>query len=77
MTLEDRVERLEIRADELRDLGKLMGERQDKDIAAGRKLTEGTLALCEDVTALKAQVAELDVMVLAIHAAIKDVQERV
>ncbi len=77
MTLEERVGRLEVRSDELRDLGVEVGTRLDKLGAAGRHLAEGSLRMAQEVETLKAQLKELDVMVLAIHSAIKDVQERV
>lgn len=63
MTLEERVDRLE-------QFGSLVKGALDAITKAGG---EDHRALCE----LQAALRELDVMVLAIHAAIKDVQERV
>ncbi len=63
MTLEERVGKLERHGDELRNIGVDMAK--------------GGLELVERVARLEEHLKQLDVMVLAVHAAIKDIQARV
>ncbi len=70
MTLEERVARLEEYCQELRHAGELASRGA---LAHMRNYKDDE----KRIGALEAQLKELDVMVLAIHAAIKDVQERV
>lgn len=70
MTLEERVVRAEAC---VKDLAK--GGQQTAELFKSQ--LEGIRLIGERVTSLEAQLKELDFMVLAIHAAIKDVQERV
>lgn len=70
MTLEERVGKLEedFRLSNTADIHRSRGALEH--IGATEKLTER-------VAKLEAHLSELDVMVLAVHAAIKDVQARV
>jgi hypothetical protein len=70
MTLEERVERLERRCQQLHEADLAGDRRMDGMLTRGMQVTE---RLCT----LEAQLEELDVMVLAIHEAIRDVQARV
>ncbi len=70
MTLEERVGKLETRLTET--------NRGGLHLAKGAQAHSQVLEDVEKrVTKLEAQLAELDVMVLAIHETIKDVQARV
>lgn len=63
MTLEERVGTLE--------------RRLATTITAGLNAANGAMSTAEEVRSLKAQLAELDVMVISIHQTLKDIQESI